>query len=848
MAIAVVAGIAASGGAVIAAGGFAFIEMAAILGAFALGAGLSMVSRALMPKPSLGSQMSGTTTTIREPAATRQIVYGRCRVGGAIVFIDSTGPKNEYIHLVIAIAGHAIDSFEEVYFNDQKIWDGGSFVGTWGTYVHLGLHDGTQTTSDALLTSSSSIWTTDHKLLDTAYMYVRLKYNAKQFANGLPNVSSVIKGKKVYNPLTDTTVWSQNPALIVRDYLLDQKYGLAEVNANINSTSVTTAQNLCDEQITLEAGGTQSRYICDGVVNTGSSREDNIENLLSSMAGNLIHSGGQYFISGAAYVTPTITIDESVMVGAITIKTKQSRRSAYNGVKGVFLSEEENYIVADYPSIISSTYSVADGDPIYLDMPLPFTTNNLRAQRLAKLALLQSRQQTQVTIPCNLAALKFKAGDTIMVTNEKIGWASKVFNVLGYTFDITAGGEIVVNVDAMETAAAIYDWTSSDEQDFLAGGEIDLYDGRTVAAPTSFQSVASTTVNADGTIVPTIASTWVASDDVFVTHYDYQWSLDNSNWNAQDVNGLQATIVTAISGATYYTRVRAINDLGVPSAFVTANVAAIGDTDAPSGVTGLTATSGQGSITLSWISPADKDYSNAEVYRSISSGGTYTAIASVAGGYGVASSFVNGSLSDSTAYYYKVKAVDYSGNKSAFSAVASATTAGAVSPPRTDNGYVYYQTASVSTPSTPSATSYNYNTASLGGLTAGWGSNPVPVTGSDGKYWATSFTVVEAVFGGAQTIAFSAPFISINFDGLVTFTNLNNELANPSSTEITTISGGLIKTGTLDVGLVNVSGTMQAGFDLSSSASTSTSRMKIANDKIEIYEGAVLRVKLGNLA
>ena len=236
------------------------------------------------------------------------------------------------------------------------------------------------------------------------------------------------------------------------------------------------------------------------------------------------------------------------------------------------------------------------------------------------------------------------------------------------------------------------------------------------------------------------------------------------------------------------------------------------------------------------------------MYRSISSGGTYTAIASVAGGYGVASSFVNGSLSDSTAYYYKVKAVDYSGNKSAFSAVASATTAGAVSPPRTDNGYVYYQTASVSTPSTPSATSYNYNTASLGGLTAGWGSNPVPVTGSDGKYWATSFTVVEAVFGGAQTIAFSAPFISINFDGLVTFTNLNNELANPSSTEITTISGGLIKTGTLDVGLVNVSGTMQAGFDLSSSASTSTSRMKIANDKIEIYEGAVLRVKLGNLA
>ena len=799
MAIAAIAGLAAVGSTAAIAGTLA-IGFTAAFTAFAVGAGLSMVSRALMPTPSVGAQMSGTTTTVREPASTRTMVYGRARVGGSIVYLDSTGTDNEFMHMVIAVAGHAIDAYEEVWFNDEKIWDGG-YVGSWATYVDLNFHDGTQTTADANLVSRSTQWTANHKLLDTAYIYVRLKYDVEQFANGLPNISTVVRGKKVYNPATSSTVWSQNPALIVRDYLLDSKYGLAEDAANINAASVSTAQTLCDQNVALDAGGTQKRYVCDGVVDTGNSREANIEALLSAMAGRLIHSGGEYFISGSAYVTPTVTIDESVLVGAISTQTKQSRRSIYNGVKGVFLSEEDNYILADYPAQISSTYSATDGDPIYLDMPLPTTTNNVRAQRLAKLALLQSRQQTSVSLPCNLAALKFKAGDNIMVTNAKIGWSAKVFQVLGYTFDLGSDGSIIVNVEAIETASSIYNWASSDEEDYLAGGEVSLYDGRTVAAPTSFAGTASTATNLDGAIVPQIVSTWTASADAFVVKYDYQWSTNNSDWNSSDVEGTQFTISPTIGAATYYTRVRAVNELGVRSAFVTANVTAVGDTVAPAVVGSPSATAGQGSITVAWTNPADKDFSNAEIYRANTTGGTYTAVASVAGGHGLPSSFVNGSLSDSEDYFYKIKSVDYSGNKSAFSAIVSATTDAAALTPRADNGYVYYALSSANAPSTPSATSYNYDTASFGGLTTNWQKNPPTINGADGKFWAASYTITESSFGGSQTITFSAPFASTQFDGLVTFTNLNTGLAAAS----TTIDGDKIKTGTLDASVVNVS-------------------------------------------
>jgi hypothetical protein len=146
----------------------------------------------------------------------------------------------------------------------------------------------------------------------------------------------------------------------------------------------------------------------DGVIDTGNSIKANIENMLGSMIGRLVYSGGKFEIHAGEYVAPTVTIDESMIIGEISVQTKQSRRSAYNGVKGVFLSEEDNYILADYPAQISSTYATQDGDPIYLGYALPYTVNNVRAQRLAKLALRRSRQQEAITIPCNLNALKFK--------------------------------------------------------------------------------------------------------------------------------------------------------------------------------------------------------------------------------------------------------------------------------------------------------------------------------------------------------------------------------------------------------------------------------------------------------
>src|SRR5262245_16474093 len=96
------------------------------------------------------------------------------------------------------------------------------------------------------------------------------------------------------------------------------------------------------------------------------------------------------------------------------------------------------------------------------------------------------------------------------------------------------------------------------------------------------------------------------------------------------------------------------------------------DTTAPAAPTGLSATGGTGSVTLSWNANGEPDLAGYNVYRSTSlpvttSGGAVNAALITAPTY------VNSGLTNGTTYHYALAAVDSSGNASGLSAPASAT-------------------------------------------------------------------------------------------------------------------------------------------------------------------------------
>ena len=121
---------------------------------------LGAVSQAMNKSPASGIN-SGSTITARSPLAAHQVIYGRTRVGGNIVYMEGT-EGNKYLHVVVAIAGHEIDAIEKYYLNDEEVTIDGSGNVTAGSYANrvriqskLGTDD--QTAFSDLVSESDSL-------------------------------------------------------------------------------------------------------------------------------------------------------------------------------------------------------------------------------------------------------------------------------------------------------------------------------------------------------------------------------------------------------------------------------------------------------------------------------------------------------------------------------------------------------------------------------------------------------------------------------------------------------------------------------------------------------------------
>lgn len=241
----------------------------------------------------------------------------------------------------------------------------------------------TQTADPDLVAAAPSEWTSNHRLRGVAYLYVRLYFDETIWATGVPNIKAIVRGRKVFDPRSSTTVWTRNPALIARNYILSAQ-GLNVASSKVPNAAVITAANICDELVQLSNGsgtlsftngsplitgsGTsfdqslvgknlvgpvfgwigevvkvnsatslevrynmgatasgvawnpnQTRYLCDGVVSTGANRRDNLDKICDSMAGRAWYSQGQWLIRAGAGGTPTLTIGDDDVSDAESI-------------------------------------------------------------------------------------------------------------------------------------------------------------------------------------------------------------------------------------------------------------------------------------------------------------------------------------------------------------------------------------------------------------------------------------------------------------------------------------------------------------------------------------------------
>jgi len=583
------------------------------MGHFLVSTAMGAALNALTPKPKIsvaGSQgysIQGQTGA----ALDHQIIYGKTRVGGVRVYDSTTGTGNEFLHRVIVFTGHEIESYEDIYLNDEVVTlDGNGNVTSPSRYdgfVTIKKYFGTSTqTADtdliaATATLTDGKWTTFHRLQGIAYLYVKFKYNQDAFPNGVPSVSAIIKGKKVYDPRTATTAWSENPALCLRDYLTSD-YGLNQGANRVDDSLVSIAADICEETVEGE-----DRYTCNGAFVTSLSPTQIISDLLTSMGGLFWYSQGKWKMKAAAYTIPSLTFTEDDLRSNISLSTRHSRRDNFNTVKGTFRGPDADWQEADYPEITDPAFVSADNGIVNtLDYGLPFTSSPLTAQRIARIALNRNREQLTLRASFGLRAFAVQVGDNIYLTNTRFGWNQKPFEVTSWSFGLTDGFDLQVNMTLRETSSDVF--TS-------VNGAVFESNNTTLPSPFAVPAIGLNVTSEVRIINEHLTNVIFAAIDS-TTPFDVERvevqakKSSDTNWTVIGTGDLGVFELLDTEDATYDIRARSYSFLGVKSNWITqTGYAVVGLGFPPADVTNLTAEVNGATIHLEWEPVPDLDLS-----------------------------------------------------------------------------------------------------------------------------------------------------------------------------------------------------------------------------------------------
>lgn len=660
----------------------------------------------------------GLTNNI-DPVGDFELVYGEVRKGGLITYAEVSS-DNVYLHRFLVLAGHEVDSIGDIYIQDEIVsFASGSegYVTTgaggtnWNQKIYIKKFTGSPTQNIYSDLQSLSDRPTDitstFKGQGIACLYIRMEYDADTFSGGIPLFTAKVRGKKVYDPRKDSTssaydsslgvsthrtnnpsTWqySDEPALAVRDYLTSD-FGVGAEQTAIDEDMIATA--IADCATTGVVGSQENSFKINGALTTGDTPQNTLNAMMTTLNGTLFYGQGKWRLLAGAYRSPDAAVSGSNAFGYddiisdIGVSTRFSRRDTVNTIRGTFIdgSAEGRYIPTDYPEQQIPSLSEDNGQESVLDLELALTTNSATAQRIAKQVLFVGREQISISAAFTLEkAFAVQVGDTIELTLDRYGWTQKQFKVMGWKMSGLDGSNPVVNLNLQETSSTVYQWSvSADEYQAITHNNTSLGDNTAGLAISGLAATTASSLQTDGTAMSRVILSWNAVSNAQLRHYEVQWkpsSLSNYSSTIAPNNAIEIEPLTA--GTTYNFRVRAITVNENAGAYATINATAVTDTTAPSIPSAPTVTAGVKQLEVSWQGYSfPSDFASMEVHHSTTSGGTYSLIGTSAG-----TSLVHGGLTQNTTHYYKLKAKDFSGNISGFSAVGNGTVAADVQGPQ----------------------------------------------------------------------------------------------------------------------------------------------------------------------
>ena len=574
------------------------------------------------------------------------IVYGTRKVGGSVVFLETSGTDNQYLYMAIVLSEGEINDITSIEVNDNQVTFTGDLADNTqvtvassdanfydgSSLITVEPHFGSDTQTASSLLSTLSSWTSNHRLRGLAYLAIRFEWNQDKFG-GLPTVQAVVQGKKVYNPNLDGSItggsgshradtsstweYSDNPIYQLLDYLRNERFGMGIPNSYFDSSFADwqTAGDVCDTDITPFSGASAIDLIdSHTVVDTSKKAIDNVKDFIRGSRAYLNFTGGKYNILVEGTGSASITLTEDNIIGGINIQSK-SKNSRYNRVIVTFINPSKSYQsdTAQFPPVDETGLASADQHAnmktadggLLLEGRFDFSmlSSPYQAQEMAEIILRRSRSSLDVSLRADATALDLSIGDIVNITHATPSFSAKPFRVQG----ITINADHTVNLQCTEHQDSFY--TFGTQQEVASIPNTTLPNPFTVQPPASVTLSDQLIQYNDGTVIVALDITIGASPDQFVDFFqvEYKLSTESDFIIYAQGSGLTHRVLNVIDQSTYNVRVKAVNSLGVSSTYVSASRTIIGATAPPSDVTDLSCNISGEEAHLSWEAVGDLD-------------------------------------------------------------------------------------------------------------------------------------------------------------------------------------------------------------------------------------------------
>lgn len=306
----------------------------------------------------------------------------------------------------------------------------------------------------------------------TAMLYV--EFDSDLFQNQIPTISLKKKWKIVqvpsnYDPVNRTYAgtwdgtfkwaWSNNPAWVLYDLIMNQRYGLdqRELGIPVDKWSLYEVSQYCDELVPDNRGGMEPRYLMDMVVQSQVEAFQLVRDVCSAFRGMTFYNGESLSIIVDKPRDPVYLFTADNVVDGVFVRTFPSEKTMYTSCNVMF-DDAENQYEQDVEPVFNADAAMRFGHN-----PTSITaigcTRRTEANRRGRWILQTNLSATTVSFSTGLEGMIPSCGDVIYVADPH--WQS-AFNLvlsgrimevtgtqvfLSFRCDAKAGDTLILNTD-----------------------------------------------------------------------------------------------------------------------------------------------------------------------------------------------------------------------------------------------------------------------------------------------------------------------------------------------------------------------------------------------------------------